>query len=91
MDVNELEFNDRVEYATRIELEIDGKKTRCRTRQHAFGYVKAVHRGLLRTTVEIVESRTRRVDTVRPRDIFAKADRPDKTEWQAKHTPPHRP
>lgn len=50
----EINLNDRVEYAAKI----DG------ARKHYVGYVKRIFRKWFTTYVEICESRTRRIDTV---------------------------
>lgn len=65
----EINLNDRVEYAARA----DGKE-----RRHCVGYVKRIYKRLFTTYVEICESRTRRIDTVRIKDVFGKVNKYNK-------------
>lgn len=62
----EINLNDRVEYAARA----DG-----RVRRHYVGYVKRIYKRLFTTYVEICESRTRRIDTVKIKDVFGRVER----------------
>ena len=62
----EINLNDRVEYAAKA----DGK-----VRRHYVGYVKRIFRKWFTTYVEICESRTRRIDTVKMSDVFGKVEK----------------
>lgn len=61
----EINLNDRIEYAAKI----DG------ARKHFVGYVKRIFRKWFTTYVEICESRTRRIDTVKMKDVFGKVEK----------------
>lgn len=62
----EINLNDRVEYAA---LQTYGGVT---SRRMCVGFVKRIFRKWFTTYVEICEHKTRRVDCVRLKDVFAK-------------------
>ena len=70
MRKDELTPNLRVEYAARAEITVDGKKVRAMAKRQFVGYVKRVYRKWLTTYVVVCESRTRRIDTVKLKDVF---------------------
>ncbi len=84
MKANELTLNLRVEYAATAKIWIDNKEVKATAKRHYVGYVKRVYRKWFTWYADIVENKTRRVDTVKATDIYGEYERKERTNNKTK-------